>query len=67
MTSIRELDPERDAEAVAEIIRAGDQQAARLSPERPTGRLPQSGNGFFAKAARTCDVTHTGVVTYFAE
>ena len=29
--------------------------------------LAQSGNGFFASAARTCDVTHTGVVTYFAE
>ena len=26
-----------------------------------------SGNGFFASAASTCDVTQTGVVTYFAE
>jgi hypothetical protein len=25
------------------------------------------GNGFFASAARTCDVTHTGVVAYCAE
>jgi hypothetical protein len=28
---------------------------------------PYKGNGFFASAARTCDVTHTGVVTYCAE
>jgi hypothetical protein len=26
-----------------------------------------SGNGFFARAASTCDVTQTGVVTYLAE
>ena len=31
-------------------------------------RVPQEqGNGFFASAASTCDVTQTGVVTYFAE
>ena len=48
--------------------------APMLAINRRLGFEPQAaasstsrGNGFFASAASTCDVTHTGVVTYFAE
>jgi GNAT superfamily N-acetyltransferase len=44
-----------------------DQPPARLRARRPPRRVPQRGNGFFASAASTWDVTQTGVVTYLAE
>ena len=46
-----------------------DQPKTGLRADRPAGRMAQGarGNGFFASAASTCEVTQTGVVTYFAE
>ncbi len=49
---------------------ARDQPASRLRPGDQARRVAQEllrGNGFFASAASTCDVTHTGVAAYRAE
>ena len=57
-----------DAERRAEWTNARAEQAARLRTCGTARRVDQgSGNGFRASAASTCDVTQTGVVTYFAE
>jgi hypothetical protein len=38
-----------------------------MNPVQKANRFRQKGNGFFASAASTCDVTHTGVAAYAAE
>ncbi len=49
------------------LSRAERAMSQGLSPVHGSNGQGERGNGFFASAASTCEVTHTGVVTYFAE